>query len=192
MTPEEVNEMKMMMEEDKEIWTPIQGFDGYEISTYGRIRSYWKQQLNEGGKKGYSSYISTEYKYLANTIVNGGYKSVKLGRQKRFLVHRLLTITFIPNPYNLLFVDHIDRNRLNNRLSNLRWCSRQQNNQNRKKQSSNTSGITGVRFYQGKWWSRWSINNKLTEARFDTKEEAIEHRLKMAVQYYDTNFYNER
>lgn len=43
-------------------------------------------------------------------------------------------------------IDHIDRNRLNNRRSNLRICTHQQNRFNHNLQSNNTSGISGVRF----------------------------------------------
>ena len=50
-------------------------------------------------------------------------------RKKAFTrqTHRLLALTFIPNPDNLPYVDHIDRDKTNNSLSNLRWVSRSQN-----------------------------------------------------------------
>ena len=43
-------------------------------------------------------------------------------KRKIFGVHRLLAICYIPNPNNKPNVEHIDKNRLNNELSNLRWC----------------------------------------------------------------------
>ena len=64
-----------------------------------------------------------------------GYLSVKLcigGKQKKMLVHRLAALTFIPNPNNLPLIDHIDRNRCNNHVSNLRWVTHQGNMDNRK------------------------------------------------------------
>jgi hypothetical protein len=42
-------------------------------------------------------------------------------------VHRLVAETFIPNPNNLPFIDHINANRLDNRVENLRWCTEKQN-----------------------------------------------------------------
>ena len=50
---------------------------------------------------------------------------------KRYRLHRIIAEHFIPNPDNLPQVDHIDRDRGNNRISNLRWCTAMQNVNNR-------------------------------------------------------------
>ena len=50
---------------------------------------------------------------------------------KFYLVHRLLGMVFIPNPDNKPCIDHIDKNKLNNDLSNLRWATYKENNDNR-------------------------------------------------------------
>lgn len=58
--------------------------------------------------------------------IDKGYFRVRLCekcKQKTYGIHRLLAIQFIPNPDNLPQIDHIDRNRQNNNLSNLRWCN---------------------------------------------------------------------
>lgn len=64
-------------------------------------------------------------KILQGSIKNG-YKMVKLtvnGNKKDYLVHRLVAITFLDNSYNLPQVNHKDKNKLNNSISNLEWIS---------------------------------------------------------------------
>jgi hypothetical protein len=68
---------------------------------------------------------------IKRTIVqNSGYKIVNLkvdGKQHNHLVHRLVAASFVPNPENKKFVNHIDGNKLNNEVSNLEWCTRSEN-----------------------------------------------------------------
>ena len=68
------------------------------------------------------------------TSLYQGYVMVNLHKDKKLYrkrVHRLLAETFIPNPENKRCIDHIDRNRQNNNLSNLRWATHSENNNNR-------------------------------------------------------------
>lgn len=59
-----------------------------------------------------------------------GYSRVLLsanGIHKNYQIHRLVATTFIPNPKNLLIVNHIDGNPKNNRVENLEWCTQSEN-----------------------------------------------------------------
>lgn len=46
---------------------------------------------------------------------------------KTYGIHRLVAITFLPNPHNLPCVNHLDGNKLNNHITNLEWCTYQEN-----------------------------------------------------------------
>ena len=48
-------------------------------------------------------------------------------KQKWFRVHRLVAEVFIPNPENKPYVDHINGNREDNSIDNLRWCTQKEN-----------------------------------------------------------------
>ena len=99
-------------------WEPLTDFeDDYEVETepphrIRRISSGWivKPILNKQ-----SGYIQVD--------LNG----------KTYKYHRILAKHFIPNPDDLPEVDHIDRNKVNNSLENLRWVSRSENLSNRSK-----------------------------------------------------------
>jgi len=59
-----------------------------------------------------------------------GYQQVnvyKKGKQKTYLIHRLVALKYIPNPNNLPEVNHIDGDKLNNHYKNLEWCTRPAN-----------------------------------------------------------------
>jgi len=64
---------------------------------------------------------------LATQVSARGYASVKLGRGPRHLVHRLVATVFVPNPEGKPQVNHLDGDPLNNRASNLEWCTQSEN-----------------------------------------------------------------
>lgn len=77
-------------------------------------------------------------KFLKPNVSKDGYLYVVLckgGKVKTHKIHRIVAVHFGENPNNYTYVDHLDRNRLNNDISNLRWCSSRQNHQNRTDQS---------------------------------------------------------
>ena len=104
------------------------------------------------------------------------------GTTKKIRIHRLI----MDCPDNMV-VDHINHNPLDNRKSNLRICTQQQNNKNQKKKTNNKSGVIGVSWdrSRGKWCAQIMHNNKhIHLGRFDTIEEAIEARKHAEITYY--------
>ena len=77
-------------------------------------------------------------------------------------------------------IDHINKNRADNRKCNLRLCKRAENDRNRSTYSTNTSGVTGVYFdkQRNKWVASISYNKKRTLiGRFASKEDAVRARI---------------
>jgi len=154
-----MNELKQEVAEVKEnpeIWVPIKDNLAYFISNRGRVKTY------------------DDFYPKITFDRSAGYYRVYLNRKKYYL-HRLLAQAFIPNPEGKPEVDHIDGDPLNNCLSNLRWCTRAENNRNVGKRITNTSGYTGVSFHKasGKWQAYIYVNGKNKHlGLFHTKEEA--------------------
>ena len=114
----------------KEIWKPINGYEGiYEVSNLGNVRSVDRvvKQMNNG--------VVCNHKYrgrvLAGSAAHNGYRHIILcdkdKNRKTALVHRLVAETFIPNPDSLPEVNHLDENKLNNRVDNLEWTTHEDN-----------------------------------------------------------------
>ena len=64
------------------------------------------------------------------SINNSGYVQISLfqnGKRKPVLVHRLVAENFLKNKENKPYVNHIDGNKLNNKMDNLEWCTCQEN-----------------------------------------------------------------
>lgn len=94
-----------------------------------RIKNYPEYEICSNGQV-YSLRRNT---FLKPIVTKKGYTQVNLsvnGKRKAVLIHRLVAEAFIPNPDNLPEIDHIDTNRANNNVDNLRWCTRQENENN--------------------------------------------------------------
>lgn len=113
----------------KEIWKPIPNYEkDYEASNLGRIRtaitktSYSKRN----GERHWQQRI-LKYKSKNENTYKTGYRVDlwKNGKPKTYLVARLVASAFIKNELsnNKLTINHIDGNRLNNKIENLEWCS---------------------------------------------------------------------
>jgi NUMOD4 motif/HNH endonuclease len=101
-----------------EKWKNIKDFPGYQISNKGRVKSLKR----------------TKPIILKYDVNSNGYLRVHLSNKftKKIFVHKLVGLHFIDNPTNEIYLDHIDRVRVNNNDSNLRWCTIKENMRNRK------------------------------------------------------------
>jgi hypothetical protein len=90
-----------------------------------------------------------------------GYVIIQINYNK-YKAHRLVFL-WENGEFPPKMVDHIDGNRANNKLSNLRYCDNQQNQRNRKRSSDNTSGHKGVSWDNSK--GRWRVTIRLDNSR---------------------------
>lgn len=102
-----------------EEWRDVVGYEGlYKVSSLGRVKSL---NYRNTGKEQILKPYKNNYGYLIVNLSKGG-------KERRALIHRLVAHAFIPNPYNLQFVNHKDENKLNNCVENLEWCDQGYNN----------------------------------------------------------------
>jgi hypothetical protein len=104
---------------------------------------------------------------------------------RKVMTHRIIWL--IHYGYWPKYIDHIDHNRKNNRLSNLREVlSKVEQGQNMKQSAANTSGVTGVKFCKqtGKWRATIRVNgNDIHLGRFRDFGKAVEARLNAEIEY---------
>jgi len=150
-------------------WKRIDGYENYSVSSTGDVRNdttgrIMKQKLDNG--------------YCRLCLC-------KNNKKKFHLIHRLVSIAFIPLEVGRDCVDHIDGDKTNNSLTNLRWCTRQENQRNLPINKTNTSGVKGVTFANKKWRAQIRIDGKKIHlGLYETIEEASRARSARAEQVF--------
>lgn len=140
----------------------------YEVSCNGEVRNKKSQRI-------------------LKPFTMGLYHGVHLGYGNKHYIHKLVANAFLDNPDNKPVIDHIDRNRYNNNLDNLRWVSIKENTLNRsletKPRVCNRTGEHHIKVYKAKRQVNpsyiVSINTKLFGKYykcFRNMEEAIKYR----------------
>ena len=134
-----------------EVWEVVPDHERYAVSTYGNFL------------------LRDTSNAVAHSHRGQGYRGVWLDRSK-YAVHRVMTAAFIPNPDGLPCVDHINNQRDDNRLVNLRYATHTQNNMNRTCRPGHYKGV--VR-YGNRWRAQiYMAGRRIILGMFDTALEA--------------------
>ncbi len=140
----------------REQWKVIEGFEPYEVSTLGRVRS----KFHTGGE---------EYRILKPSIHHSGYILYRLAKNKKYYnrtVHILVAKAFIDNPFKKTQVNHIDGNKQNNSVDNLEWVTPSENIQHAFKLNLKTSpnkNKKGIEHYASKPVLQYDLKGNLVK-----------------------------
>ncbi len=105
--------LQLEEEEWKKLYESLNN-QNYLISNFGRLKNIKRNVI------------------ILGYINSAGYRIYSLGsKKKKYFAHILVALTFIENFKCKKFVDHIDRNKINNKIDNLRWVTSKENNNNR-------------------------------------------------------------
>ncbi len=150
----------------EEIFKPIKDYQTYAISNLGNVMDLREEKIIP------KYFQNSDMYYVVNIKNKFGYSTKK--------IHILVALHFIDNPNNLEEIDHIDRNRINNNINNLRWCSRSDNQIN--KLTNGKRPYKNIYYEEGKTkknpYSCWRIiiqNKKLNYSkRYKTNEYSLQ------------------
>jgi len=141
----------------------VEGYPNYLVYEDGRVFS------------------KTTRKMMKPHMNNAGYWYVGLWRnqkRKQFYLHRLIAMVYVPNPENKPEVDHIDKDKSNNCVSNLRWATRSENSQHTGAHHNNKLGIKNICWNKKQKQYRYQkvFRGDCHDKWFKTLEEAIAYK----------------
>lgn len=109
-----------------EHWLPVKDYEGhYMVSTNGEVKS-----LARCYKGGLGALICLPERIMAPQKHYKGYRFITLkreGTRRKEFIHRLVALHFLDNPLSKPYVNHLDRDKTNNALTNLEWATEQEN-----------------------------------------------------------------
>lgn len=157
-----------------EIWKDIKEYEGlYQISNFGRVRNRNNKllKIRYVGKKPYTP--------SACVILS------KNSVAKTWILHRLLGMYFLECPpnYKELQINHIDGNRLNNKLSNLEWCTASENQkhafkmglQSNKGEKNSRAKLTQSDVDEIRAMVSQGVSSRFIASKFNTNQSYVRH-----------------
>lgn len=152
------------MEEDIEEWKDIIGFEGlYEISSWGRLKSYKRNPL------GLIMSITNKTGWYLSIVLCGIGKTNQSEK-----MHILVGKYFIPNPENKKYINHKDLNKQNNHKSNLEWNTAKENNAHARALNPNIlKGMNDYNRDRTKYVNQYCLSGNLLEEHSSVKEAAL-------------------
>ncbi len=149
----------------------IKDFEIYSVSNLGNIKN------NKSGH------------VLRPSLSSNGYYRITLcynGKRNYKCIHRLVAENFLENLEDKEIVDHINNNRIDNRVENLRFVTNSENIMNSSQSRNNSSGVKGVSFQKNKnkWHAQICVNRvRIHIGLYETIEEAQHARILAARKY---------
>ena len=142
-----------------EEWKSIKDFEDYQVSSLGRIRSFkWGNERIRKANDDTRGYLTLQL--------------CKAGKSYQRKIHRLVAETFLERPANATNIDHIDRNKANNVVNNLRWVTHSVNTSNVPMRKNNRLGEKNIYMNSGMFCAEVRRDGVRSRKYCKTLEEA--------------------